>query len=213
MKTEVTVYIVDDDEAILKTMSRALEKRGYRVKTFKSAVNFLERYEASYTGCIVLDLNMPQMDGLDLQQELNARKVSLPIIFITGQGGVPESVKALKAGAIDFLEKPFRQAQLIECIEEAFFIDSKNRQDENEQSAFKSKYQKLTGREKEVLNLIITADGKFTSKTIARQLGISHRTVDHHKAKVLQKMSMSSVQELVAYSEPFLRRLEILDIA
>ena len=207
MSTDATVYIVDDDEAVLKTMSRALTKRGYAVKTFVSAVDFLNKYEPSFAGCIVLDLNMPQMDGLDLQQELNARQVSLPIIFITGQGGVPDSVKALKAGAIDFLEKPFRQSQLIECIEEGFLMHSKNRQDETEQSSFTSKYLKLTGREKEVLNLIIRADGKFTSKTIARELRISHRTVDHHKAKVLQKMGMSSVQELAAYSEPLLRYL------
>jgi len=168
-----TVFLVDDDAAVRKSMQRALHERGYTVVVFESAERFLEAYDPIEHGCLVLDLAMPGMDGLDLQQTLIRRGISIPIIFITGHGSVPQSVLALKAGAIDFLEKPFKQDALIERIHEAFQEDLRMRAEGQETSAIKGRMATLTNRELEVMHLLVNDLSQPSSKQIARELHIS----------------------------------------
>ena len=197
MTNQLRVFLIDDDPDVLKTMSRALGKRGYSVDSYASATDFLEAYSSNFEGCIILDLSMPKMNGLELQQALSEKNTLLPIIFITGHGGVTDSVKALKAGASDFLEKPFRQTQLIEAIENAFNVYSQRKTVQEDQSIFEQKYLKLTQRERELLKLILEAKGELSSKALARELNISHRTVDQHRARIFFKMEVSTMTELV----------------
>ncbi|RVU83546.1 response regulator transcription factor [Leucothrix sargassi] len=196
-KQVLTVFIIDDDDDIRSSLSRALSKRGYAVEVFASARQFLDRYEPNKLGCIILDYGMPDMNGLQLQRYMNENAIALPIIFITGHGGIPESVAAIKQGAIDFLEKPFRQATLVNCIETAFgtLLETQRFQQSHKQLA--ENVARLTKREREVAEFIVLNPSMTSSKDVGRHLGISPRTVDHHRARVLEKMSMSSVTELV----------------
>ncbi|PUB11034.1 response regulator transcription factor [Yoonia sediminilitoris] len=192
-----TVFVIDDDEGIRFSLARALGKRGFVVETFASATAFLEVFDASQTGCIVLDHGMPDMTGLELQAKLVADGFTVPIIFITGHGGVPESVQAMKAGAIDFLEKPFRTEALVERIKEAIKTNaSKSAQREKALEA-KAKLDMLTSREMEIVALIVSDPSNTTSKEIARVLDISPRTVDHHRARILEKLQIKSIVELI----------------
>ena len=194
---EPVVFLVDDDEIIRASLSRALGLRGYQVKAFASAQEFLADYDGATSGCLILDYGMPQMNGLQLQKHLKDNRVLIPIVFITGHGGIPESVEAMKMGAIDFLEKPFKQSVLIERIDAAFKKDERRRETNLQVSATVSKYEALTEREQEVARILSTRPGQNSSKEIARLLGISPRTVDHHRARVLEKMGVGSVAELV----------------
>lgn len=191
------VYLVDDDKDIRKSLSRALSKRGYVVEDFESAKAFLATYEPRNPGCLVLDHGMPDMTGLELQEVLIDQEIHIPIIFITGHGGVPESVKAIKSGAIDFLQKPFKQDILIERINNAFEIDAQSREGDNLQADIKARFGRLTEREREIANLMINQPSEASSKMIARTLDISPRTVDHHRARILEKMDARSVAELL----------------
>ncbi|TRW98704.1 response regulator transcription factor [Paracoccus sp. M683] len=192
-----TVFIVDDDPDIRSSLSRALKVRGYLVETFESATAFLDGYDGNPFGCLILDQGLPGMTGLELQKHLNRQGHLLPIIFITGHGGVPESVQAIKGGAVDFLEKPFRQADLIERIRSA--LDSAEaqmltvRRNRDTQSRFK----RLTPREREIVDHMLANPSDVSSKGIARALVISPRTVDHHRARILEKMEVGSVAELI----------------
>lgn len=191
------VFIIDDDEDIRTSLSRALSRRGFEVRTFVSGNDFLQSVGPNETGCIVLDFGMPGINGLELQQMLNADGFAMPIIFITGHGGVPESVLAMKAGAIDFLEKPFRTDVLIDRIQTAFTSNvAASKQREKIQKA-KGKLETLTVREMEIVRLIVETPSNTTSKEIARTLDISPRTVDHHRARILEKMQIKSIVELV----------------
>lgn len=194
------VFLVDDDADIRGSLSRALGLRGYQVKSFDSASAFLESYEARISGCLILDYGMPGMNGLQLQKHLRDSGSSLPVIFITGHGGIPESVEAMKMGAVDFLEKPFKQSVLIERIEEALETDAKQREATLQTSGVVARYQALTDREREIASILTSSPGRNSSKEIARQLGISPRTVDHHRARILEKMDVGSVAELVEAS-------------
>lgn len=200
MNEEQFVFLVDDDADIRGSLARALGLRGYVVKTFASAPDFLENYEQGLSGCLLLDYGMPKMDGLQLQKRLNDMGSQLPVIFITGHGGVPESVEAMKMGAADFLEKPFKQSVLIDRIEAAFETDRQRRAEEMQTSGIITRFQSLTDREKEISLLLATRPGQNSSKEIARQLGISPRTVDHHRARILAKMDVATVAELVEIS-------------
>lgn len=191
------VFLVDDDADIRASLSRALRLRGYEVRTYDSAVAFLEAYDERATGCLILDYGMPGMDGLELQKTLKNRGIRLPIIFITGHGGIPESVEAMKMGAVDFLEKPFKQSVLIDRLAEAFQSDAERRRQNLMVSDVRGRYENLTDREREVARIIATNPARNSSKEIARQLGISPRTVDHHRARILEKMAVGSVAELV----------------
>lgn len=194
---EPIVYIVDDDEDIRISLARALRTRGYNVVAFASAQAFLDGHEAEQSGCLILDYGMPEMSGLDLQKLLVARGIYIPIIFITGHGGVPESVQAMKLGAVDFLEKPFRQETLIKQIDAAFTLDARARQSHDKTRSAKARFENLTEREKEIAKLLVSNPSSSSSKDVARHLDISPRTVDHHRARVLEKMRVQSVAELV----------------
>ncbi|MEX0339805.1 MAG: response regulator transcription factor [Arenibacterium sp.] len=194
------VFLVDDDADIRGALSRALGLRGYQVESFASAQQFLDAYDPEASGCLILDYGMPQMDGLQLQKRLRDMGSRLPIIFITGHGGIPESVEAMKMGAIDFLEKPFKQSVLIDRIRAALETDAKHRAALLQKSGVLERFEALTDREQEIALILTTRPGQNSSKEIARQLGISHRTVDHHRARILEKMDVGSVAELVETS-------------
>ena len=200
--TALTVFVIDDDEGIRTSLARALQKRGYEVETHASARSFLESYDPDRPGCLVLDYGMPDMNGLELQKHLNANGMQLPIIFITGHGGVPESVQAIKGGALDFIEKPFPQSALIERIEAAFEIARGQMRVADSQRQKQLRIDSLTARELEVLRLIVLRPSEASSKEVAAHFGISPRTVDHHRARILDKLDVSSVAELIALVRP-----------
>lgn len=199
--SEPMVFLVDDDPAIRKALPRALEKRGYTVKAFGSARDFLAGYTAHDTACLVLDLSMPDMDGLELQENLKKRAPDLPIIFITGHGDIPQSVKALRAGALDFIEKPFRQDVLLARIEEAFASHKIRSDQKRDPVAIREKASRLTDRETDVFRLLTGSDTKLTNKEIARHLDISHRTVEHHRARMMEKLEATTLPELIEISK------------
>lgn len=198
--TDPCIFIVDDDKDIRSSLSRALRTRGYNVLAFASAQAFLDSGAFEQPGCLVLDFGMPEMSGLDLQQLLVKRNRSIPIIFITGHGGVPEAVQAMKYGAVDFLEKPFRQDTLIKRIEAAFELDVQARRVDDKSRTTIERFEKLTVREREIAEFLVTKPSNSSSKDVARYLGISPRTVDHHRARILEKMNIHSVAELVDLS-------------
>lgn len=192
-----TVFIVDDDESIRASLTRSLTMRGFLVETYDSAQAFLDAYHTGRSGCIILDYGMTGMNGLELQQKLVTERRALPIIFITGHGGIPESVQAMKAGALDFLEKPFRTEVLVDRINQA--LRSSSAADKSREKALRAKMmlEGLTTREREIVDMIVANPSNTTSKEIARALNISPRTVDHHRARILEKMQASSMVELI----------------
>lgn len=192
-----TIFVVDDDEDIRSSLSRSLAKRGFSVETFESARAFLDEYEAGRSGCIVLDYGMEGMNGLELQKKLVTDGGAPPIIFITGHGGIPESVEAMKAGAIDFLEKPFRTEVLVDRIKQALKITALANESRDKAVRAKMMLDTLTTREREIVDMIVSNPSNTTSKEIARALEISPRTVDHHRARILEKMQASSMVELI----------------
>lgn len=196
--TASTVFVVDDDDAIRKSLARALTARGYDVETFASAQDFLDGYDPSRSGCLVLDYGMPGMDGLALQEHLGERGQAIPIIFITGHGGIPESVRAMKGGALDFLEKPFKQEVLVDRINTALDQDHAARAEAAWAAQAKARLAELTEREREIAEIIVRQPAEASSKEVARALDISPRTVDHHRARILEKMGVKSIAELVA---------------
>lgn len=190
------VFLVDDDAGIRQLLTKALSRRGIEIVTFESAQAFLDYYKADEPGCLVLDLSMPGMSGLELQQELAKSGFNIPVIFITGHGNIPQSVQAMKAGAIDFLEKPFGMDELFARIDDAFRADSMLRKEQDYRQSIKQRFDTLTERENEVMRLLISGAATSSSKEIAAKFGISHRTVDHHRARIMEKTKARSVTEL-----------------
>lgn len=197
MENRATVFLVDDDPAVRDAVSLFLISKGYAVELFDSAQQFLDAYTDDAPGCLVLDIRMPGMSGLELQELLTARQINIPIIFISGHGDVPIAVRAFKAGALDFLEKPFDNHKLLKCIEMAIKRDKERRDRQCERSEMMNRYRQLTPREQEVM--VLVAEGK-TNKDIARRLDISHRTVEIHRRRVMEKLGASSVSDLVSVS-------------
>ncbi|SES76339.1 response regulator transcription factor [Paracoccus homiensis] len=197
---EQTVFIVDDDAAIRVSLSRALTRRGYRVECHESAASFLATYTGMRQGCLVLDYGMPGMNGLELQDRLRHSGHTLPIIFVTGHGGVPESVRAIKAGAIDFLQKPFSQSQLVERIDQALAISREQAEQQSASQQWQARFDRLTPREREIAEFILSNPSLVSNKQIAADLGISPRTVEHHRARIFEKLEVSSVAELIGLS-------------
>lgn len=189
------VFLVDDDAAVRRSLTSLLARRGIDVEPFASAEAFLDAFSADMDGCLLLDLTMPGMTGLELQQELVRSAANLPIIFITGNGNIPQSVQAIKSGAIDFLEKPFEIDTLVQRIEEALAEAAMRRAQEEYRLSVRARFEALTDREQDVMRLLIS-DPASSSKTIAATLGISHRTVDHHRARIMEKTQSRSVTEL-----------------
>ncbi len=194
MNSGPTIFLVDDDASVRDAVGLFLESLGMTVKVYSSAQVFLDSYRSEWPGCMVLDISMPGMTGLELQEVLQKRSIELPIIFLTGQGNIPQSAKAFKAGAVDFIEKPFNDKQLLERIQEAIAIDSQNRQQKEKQSEILEHYSRLTSREREVMGHVV--DG-LSNKEIARELEISHRTIDIHRARIMEKMGAHSLADLV----------------
>lgn len=188
------VYIVDDDEALRDSLVWLLESSGYRVLAYDSAEEFLQVYVPAMTGCLVLDVRMPGMSGLELFEELRARHCTLPVIFITGHGDVPMAVSAVKKGAVDFIEKPFSERDMLQLIAESLAAEQENRGRRQLEADTARRLAHLTQREREVLDLIIA--GKL-NKQIADVLGISIKTVEVHRARVMEKMEAQSLAELV----------------
>ena len=190
-----TVFVVDDDPAIRESLRFLLESVDLAVKTYASAEEFLDKFNVSWGGCLVLDVKMPGgMGGLALQQELAVRGASIPIVFITAHGDIPLAVRACKAGALDFIEKPFSDAQLLELVREALARDQASAAEKTELSVFVSRQTSLTARETEIMDLVVA--GK-TNKDIAAQLGVSPRTVEVHRSRLMTKLAMDSVATLV----------------
>lgn len=190
---ELTVFIIDDDPAVLDSLTLMLEQNDLTVQAFQSAKSFLENYQPEMQGCAIIDLNMPEMDGISLQEELLLKGISLPLIFLTGHGTIPISVKAVKAGAVDFLTKPVTRETLLECIKNAF-KECENllvKHEMYQQSQLL--LAKLTAREQDVMWQVLEG---HTNKMIAQRLGISHRTVEIHKARLMQKTGTENLLEL-----------------
>lgn len=192
-----TVYVVDDDADIRTALQRSLTSRDYSVESYSNSNDFLSAYRAGSPGCLVLDVRMPGMNGLELQAHLNELNVLLPIIFITGHGDIPMSVKAIKDGAMDFLEKPYPVEDLMTLIDNAFEKCFELQEEQKEIDSVKESYKSLTSREREVMGLLVAGAATTSNKIIARELGISHRTVDDHRAKIMAKMKARSISELV----------------
>jgi FixJ family two-component response regulator len=189
-----TVFIVDDDEAVRDSLSWLMQSVGLRPKSFGSALEFLERYERENPGCLVLDIRMPGLSGLDLQTRLTETGIQLPVIFISGHGDVPMAVRALKAGAFDFIEKPFNDQVLLDCVQRALAHDAETRRDMEARRDVSARLELLTPREREVLDLVV--DGA-SNKVISHTLGVSLKTVEAHRARVMEKLQAGSLSELV----------------
>ncbi len=191
---EQIIYLVDDDEALRDSLVWLLESQGFKVAAFPSAEDFLRRWRPEFNGCLLLDVRMPGMSGLELHERLRAQYCTLPVIFITGHGDVPDAVRAMKAGAIDFLKKPFEDFALLGAITSALSRVSSEFHMKLETAELQARHDQLTPREKEVLNLAI--QGK-PNKIIALELGISESTIKVHRHNVMNKMRFRSLPELV----------------
>jgi FixJ family two-component response regulator len=189
-----TVFIVDDDAAVRDSLRVLAKSVGLAATVHVSAQEFLASYDPQQPGCLILDVRMPGMSGLELQQQLNLRGAVIPVIFITGHGDVPMAVEALQHGAFDFLQKPFRDQGLIDRIQRALHKDRESRAALGERSRIRERLESLTPREREVLALVTS--GK-ANKVMAADLGLSQRTVEIHRARVMEKMRASSVAQLV----------------
>lgn len=193
-RSDPTVFVVDDDPAIRESLRWLIESVGLRVQTFATAQEFLDAYNSDMPGCLVLDVRMPGISGLDLQSELSSRHITIPIIIITGHAEVPVAVRALKAGAMDFIEKPFSDQLLLDRVRRAIEADAEARRAQGEQAAVSARLALLTPREREVMELVIA--GK-ANKVIAAELGLSPKTVEVHRAHVMKKMQVDSLADLV----------------
>ena len=189
-----TAYVVDDDEAIRTLWRWLMESNGIGVRTFSTALEFIEFYVPNAPGCLVLDMRLPGMSGLELQEYLNRKGIDIPIVFVTAHADVATAVTAIKEGAVDLIEKPFSYRQVLTVIEKAFQRDAENRQRRSRQADAAGRIAALTERERAVLQRII--EGK-QNKVIAAELDISIKTVEFHRAKLMEKMGVDSVAELV----------------
>ena len=194
MLAEPTVFVVDDDEAVANAFRYLIESVGLRVEVFTSPSTFIEKYDPERPGCLLLDVRMPAMSGFDLLDWLRQRGLDIPVIFVTGHGDVPMAVRAMKAGAIDFIEKPFRDQELLDQIHKAIRLDALNRRERARYAMIQERYQSLTEREREVMDLVVAG---YANKVIADRLGLSAKTVEAHRAKVMEKMKARSLSQLV----------------
>lgn len=194
MDTKARVYIIDDDDGVRDSLTVQLEANGYKVENFASAVGFLERAAAMPPGCVISDVQMPDMDGMELQQRLSDLRLNFPVVIMTGHGDVALAVRAMKAGAVDFIEKPFEEKAVLESIQLAQSRFAAQRANEAAGTTAREKLSTLTPREREVFDEMVR--GK-QNKVIAYDLAISPRTVEVHRARVLEKLESRSLSELV----------------
>ena len=195
MPENATIFVVDDDAAVRDSLRWVIESNGWKVETHPSAEAFLNSYTPHRLGCLILDVRMPGMSGPELQKLLNDRQCSLPIIFISAHGTVPTAVRAMQAGAVDFIMKPFNNATLLERIDRCMERARQNADISQQGNIARERLAKLTAREREILGLVVT--GK-SNKTIAAELGISIKTVEAHRAKIMHKLQAHSLAELVS---------------
>ena len=191
---EATVFVVDDDSSTRELLSWLMKRHGLRAEVFPDARSFLKSYRAEMPGCLVVDLNMPGMSGLDLQQYLKEHGVMLPVLFLSGRADVPKAVKAVREGAIDFIEKPFDYRRVVALVEDCLKRDADTRAKHERRRACAERLAQLTQREREVLELVVA--GRM-NREIAEKLDISIKTVEAHRAKIMEKLEVNSVAELV----------------
>jgi FixJ family two-component response regulator len=192
--TAPAVYVVDDDDGMRRALHTLLSTIGYKTEVFSHASEFLANFKADSPGCLVLDIRMPDMSGLELQQHLNRVGSMLPVIFITGHGDVPMAVQAMKEGAFEFIQKPFRDQDLLDHINHALKLDAENRSTVARRAEVLHRLESLTPRERQVMDLVVEG---AANKVIAIDLDLSERTVEIHRAKVMEKMGARSVAHLV----------------
>jgi two-component system response regulator FixJ len=193
-KAKPTIYIVDDDDGMRRALTALMTTVGYHAVPFAKSTDFLAKHDPRQPGCLVLDVRMPEMSGLEVQQQLNRSGSLIPVILITGHGDIPMAVQAMKDGAFDFLQKPFRDQELLDRINAALKQDAENRAAVERLADVKARAESLTPREREVMALVV--DGR-ANKVIAIDLGLSERTVEIHRANVMEKMGARSVAHLV----------------
>jgi len=194
---EPQVYVVDDDQAVRDSLGLLLKSMGTKARLFESAQAFLDGFDPGLRGCLVLDIRMPGMSGMELQQKLKAMRCTLPVIFVTGHGDVPMAVEAMHHGAFDFIQKPFRDQELLDRINQALAWDQEHRSEEDQRRGVQERYTSLTPREKEVLDCVVRG---LANKVIAMDLDLSQRTVEIHRARVMEKMEARSLADLVRMS-------------
>jgi len=192
---ESTVFIIDDDKAVRSAMGQLVEAVGLKAETFSDAGEFLDSFDPARPGCLILDVRMPGMSGLALQRKLLEEDISIPIIFMSGYGDVSMVVEVMRGGAVDFIEKPFRNQLMLDRIHEALAKDARAREQRTAQNAVKSQLALLTPREREVLNCVRAGEH---NRVIAEKLGLSQKTVEVHRANIMKKLEVGSVAELVA---------------
>ena len=191
------VFIVDDDASVRRSIQDLLASVSLQSKSFATPQEFLDRKDAECSGCLVLDVRLPGMSGLDFQRRLAESGVNIPIIFITGHGDVPMSVQAMKSGAVEFLTKPFRPQELLDAVQQALDQDRKLREKRREKAEMRNRYESLTAREREVMELVVSG---LLNKQIAMKLGIGEHTVKIHRGHVMEKMKADSLPALIMMS-------------
>ena len=198
LEPKPTIYVVDDDPSVRDSTELMLKSVGFNVETFGSAQDFLKANLQEDLGCLVLDVRMPGMSGLDLQEKLVSARTPLPVIFITGHGTVPMSVRAMKAGAVDFLQKPFEEQDLLDAINRAVARQRERKSKKDQAEELQRRLKALTPREYEVFSLLVTG---MANKEIAYELGTTERTIKAHRARIMEKMNAGSLADLVRFSE------------
>jgi RNA polymerase sigma factor (sigma-70 family) len=194
MTNEATVFVVDDDQGVRDALQLLLESVGLQVEAFASAQEYLDGFDPRRVGCLVLDIRMPGMSGLELQARLNAEVIHPAIVIITGHGDVPMAVRAVQAGAVDFLEKPFNDQALLDSVHRALEQDAKQRGRASRLADIRERLERLTPREREVMELVIAGQ---RNKVIAADLNVSQSTVEAHRAKVMEKMEAKTLSDLM----------------
>jgi FixJ family two-component response regulator len=193
-----TIFLIDDDLSVREGLTGLIESVGLPVKTFASALEFLSLDAADAEGCLILDVEMPGMTGLDLQRRMNSAGTFLPIIFLTGHGDIPMTVEAMKAGAVHFLTKPVREDALMNAIRQALENDRKTRSDRAEIRTLRGRFDLLASRQRQVMRLVVSG---WLNKQIAHELGVSERTIKLHRSQIMRKMCAESLAELVKQAE------------
>ncbi len=194
MNENPSVFIVDDDEQVRNALSLLMESVGLDVETYASAQDYLDQFDGSKSGCLIVDVRMPGLSGLDLQARLSAKKYHPPIIIITGHGDVPMAVRAVTSGAVDFVEKPFNNQSMLDIVHRAIELDRQQRGESSRLQEIEQSYQQLTVREKEVFTLVIEG---YRNKNMAEKLAISQSTIEAHRAKVMDKMKANTLSDLM----------------